>query len=164
MTGVYLRVREAEPGKSPEDWKPVEGLEKTLQVEITHVTSGTSKVFKLRSISRDLGHYTNDLVLTASGQYRFRFFGDIVGTPVNETFVSGSGRFDDVEPSAELQFPEKLPQVREVAAAARGAQNASQRAQDKASSASTLAVGGIVLGIVGIALAATTSVVAWRRK
>jgi len=163
--GVDLRVTNKETGK------PVEGIEKTLQVEITHLPSKTAKVFKLRTVFRDPGHYTNDFILTAPGDYQFRFFGDVEGTPINETFVSGPGRFHEVESAAELQFPEKLPEVREVAGAVRGAQNTAQqaqdsalRAQDKASSANTLAVVGIVLGAIGIASAAGSAIVALRRR
>lgn len=163
--GVDLRVADDETKK------PIVGLEKTLQVEITHLPSKTSKVFALRTVFRDPGRYTNDMVLTAPGDYQFRFFGDVEGTPVNEIFVSGPGRFSEVESAADLQFPEKLPQVREVAGAVRGAQNAAQqaqdsalRSQDKASSASTLAVVGIVLGAIGIASAAGAAIVALRRR
>lgn len=165
--GVDLRVTNKETNK------PVEGMENTLQVEITHVPSGTSKVFKLRTIFRDPGHYTTDLLLTAPGHYRQRFFGTIRDHTVNETFESrsGGGRFNDVESSAELQFPDKLPEVREVAAAVRGSQSTAQQAQDsalraqeKASSASTLAVIGIALGAIGIAFAAGSTVVILRRR
>jgi hypothetical protein len=156
--GVDLRVADDATKK------PIEGLEKTLQVEITHLPSKTAKVFKLRTVFRDPGHYTNDFILTAPGDYQFRFFGDIEGTPINETFISGPGRFHEVESAAELQFPEKLPEVREVAGAVRGAQNTAQQAQDKASSAGTLAVVGIVLGAIGIASAAGSAIVVLRRR
>lgn len=156
--GVDLRVTDRETTN------PVDGLEKTLKVAITHVPSKTSKEFTLRAIFRDPGHYTNDLILTAPGQYQFRFFGDVEGTLVNETFESGPGRFNDMQSSADLQFPEMLPEVREVAGAVRGVQNTAQQAQDKASSASTLVVVAIALGAIGIAFAAGSTVVALRRR
>src|SRR5262252_6150020 len=45
--GVDLRVIHTETQK------PVEGLEHTLQVEITHVPSGVARVLRLRTIYRD---------------------------------------------------------------------------------------------------------------
>ncbi|MBI2847026.1 MAG: hypothetical protein HYX82_04000 [Chloroflexi bacterium] len=165
--GVELRVT------NTETQQPVEGLERTLQVEVTHVPSGVSRVFKLRAIFRDPGHYTTDLLLTSPGHYRLRFFGTIEGREVNETFESrsGGGQFNDVESSTDIQFPQALAEAREIEAAVRGSQNTAQQAQgvaldakDKASSASTLAMVGIALGAIGIALAAGSIVVTLRRR
>lgn len=163
--GVDFRVTNKETNQ------PVEGLEKTLQVEITHVPGNTSKEFPLRTIFRDPGHYTNDLIFTAPGEYRFRFFGTVEGVPVNETFESGPGRFNDMQSSADLQFPTKLPEVREVQAAVRGAQGTAQQAQDtaikandSASSARTLAVVGIVVGALGIASGVGSAIVTSKRR
>jgi hypothetical protein len=142
--GVSLAV-------SRENEEPVEGLEETLQVEVTHVPSGTSKTMNLRTVFGDPGHYTADLIPTAPGQYRFRFFGAIEGMEVDETFESGPDTFSDIESSQELQFPEPLPAVREIEGAVRGTQATAQEAQDTASSASTLAIIGMVLGAVAIA-------------
>ncbi len=158
--GVELRVLHVHKEGDKEVLEPVEGLEKTLQVEITHVASNTSKVFAIRTIFRDPGHYTNDLIFTAPGVYRFRIFGTIEGTPINETFVSRGegGGFNDMQSSTDLQFPEKLPELREVSSAVKGAGNAVRQAQDEArqardsaSSARTLAVVGIVVGALGVA-------------
>src|SRR5262245_44848929 len=93
--GVDLRVLRAEAQQ------PVEGLEHTLQVEVTYVPSGAAKVLRLRTIYREPGRYTADLIPTAPGQYRFRFFGSITEMAINETFNSraGGGQFDDVESS-----------------------------------------------------------------
>jgi hypothetical protein len=166
--GVDLRVTTKNPDGTD---RPVEGLEKTLQVEITHIASNTSKVFALRTIFRDPGHYTNDLLLTSPGHYRFRFFGNVEGAPVNETFTTEDGKFHEVGSSTDIQFPTKLTEVREVEAAVRGAQNTAQQAQDSAlkakdnaSSASALAVVGIVLGAVGIASGVGSAVLASRRQ
>ncbi|MBI2852355.1 MAG: hypothetical protein HYX84_04555 [Chloroflexi bacterium] len=159
--GVDLRVTSNVSGES----KPVEGVEETLQVEITHVATGVSRVFSLRTIFRDPGHYTTDLILTAPGVFRMRFFGNIEGTPVNETFNSrgGGGGFNDVESSADIQFPQKLAEVREVEGAARGALSAAQQAQDAAKGANTLATIGIVLGGLGLIVGAS-SLLGGRRR
>lgn len=157
MNGVDLRVTRKSDGK------PVEGLEKTLKVEITHTPTNTTKTFDLRTIFRDPGHYTNDMLLTAPGQYRFRFFGSIEQAQVNEAFTSGSG-FEDVDSSAEIQFPQQLPAVREVAGAVKGAQQAAEQAHDQAGTARTLGIVGVVLGAAGIAAGVGAVVLSRRRS
>ncbi len=160
-----------ETHKHTEKLVPVEGLENTLQVEVTHVSSGTSKTLKLRPILNDPGHYTADLIPTAPGQYRFRFFGTVEGREVNESFESGPGRFDDVQSAAELQFPEKLPSVREIAGVVRGASSVAEQAQDtalqardSAGSASNLAIAGLILGAIGLISGVSSLVVTRRRR
>jgi hypothetical protein len=165
--GVDLRVL------ARETQQPVEGLEHTLQVELTYVPSGAAKVLRLRTIYREPGRYTADLIPTAPGQYRFRFFGSIMEMAVNETFVSraGGGQFDDVESSADLQFPERLPAMREMQSAVRGTQQTAQQAQDTAlaaqaglTSAQTFAIVGAVLGALGLAMGVGATVVAARKR
>jgi hypothetical protein len=153
--GVDLRVL------ARETQQPVEGLERTLQVELTYVPNGVAKVLRLRTIYREPGHYTADLIPTAPGHYRFRFFGTLAETPINETFDSraGGGQFDDVDASADLQFPERLPAMREVQHAVRGTQQTAQQAQDTAltaqaglTSVQTIAIVGAMLGALGVAM------------
>jgi len=164
--GVDLRVLRADTEA------PLEGLQDTLQVEVTYVPSMVAKVLKLRAIYRDPGHYTADLLPTAPGQYRFRFFGKIQDLTVQETFdsKSGGGQFDDVESSADLQFPVRLPEIREIANALRGTQQAVQQAQDTAlaaqvglTSARTFAMIGIVLGALGCAMG-VVAIVTFRKR
>src|SRR5215510_5040233 len=152
--GVDLRVLQTDTEA------PLEGLQETLQVEVTHVPSMVGKVLKLRALYRDPGHYTADLIPTAPGQYRFRFFGTIQDMTVQETFdsKSGGGQFDDVESSLDLQFPVRLPEIREIANAVRGTQQTTQQAQDAALTAQagltatrTFAIVGAVLGALGLA-------------
>jgi len=157
--GVSLRVVRGEGDAAT----PVEGLEATLQVEVTHVETAVSQTFPMRRIFNDPGHYTADLLPTAAGQYQFRFTGDIEGTALDETFISGEG-FNSVESSAALQFPQALPEVRELQAAVTGAQNAAFDADDKAASARTVAMAGLATGVVGSAAGLFGVVLATRRK
>lgn len=159
--GVDLRVTTNVTGES----KPVEGIEKTLQVEITHVPTGVSKVFNLRTIFRDPGHYTTDLILTASGIYRMRFFGTIEGTQINETVNSkgGGGGYGDVEPTVDIQFPTKVAEVREIEAVARHAEEKTRELEEGVMKANTMAIAGIVLGALGT-IAGAISLMASRRK
>jgi hypothetical protein len=165
--GVDLRVMHTETQN------PVEGLEHTLQVEITYVPSGVAKVLRLRTIYREPGHYTADLIPTSPGQYRFRFFGSMAEMAVSETFDSraGGGQFDDVESSADLQFPERLPALREMQSAMRGTLHTAQQAEDTAlaaraglASAQTFASIGLVLGALGVATGIGAMVVASRKR
>jgi hypothetical protein len=156
-----------------ETQQPVEGLERTLQVELTYVPSGAAKLLRLRSLYREPGRYTADLIPTAPGHYRFRFFGSMAETAVNETFDSraGGGQFDDVESSADILFPERLPAMREMQSAVRGTQQTAQQAQDTAlaaqaglTSTQTFAIVGAVLGVLGLATGVGAAVVASRKR
>lgn len=139
--GVDLRVVE------DESTKPVEGLEKTLKVEIA--SGGKSKQLDLTTMFRDPGHYTARFVPTAEGQYVFRFFGTVEGLQVNERFESGPGRFN--EPQRLLQFPVEAPDAAAL-------QQQVAQAQMDAAKAKTAADGagmpGLIVGIIGIIVGA----------
>ncbi len=141
---------------------PVEGLEETLRVEITHVASETSKILDLHPVTGEPGHYTASLIPTAAGVYEFRVFGAVESANVDETFVSmgAGGGFDDIGTSAELQFPVPLPEIREIESGVRGALQTAQQAQDAALAAqeggpgNALALVALIVGIVGAILGA----------
>ena len=141
---------------------PVEGLEGSLQVEVTHAGTGASRVLDLEAVWGDPGHYVAGLIPTASGVYEFRVFGNVEGMDIDETFASigGGGGFDDIQSSAELQFPEQLPETREIVGAVQGARDIAQQAQDAAIAAAGSSSGGgnaltivaLIVGIVGVLL------------
>lgn len=137
--GVSLRITTADTDK------PVEGAEKTLKVDI--ISGGKSKTLSLRPVFRQPGRYTADLIPTRPGTYVFRFSGNIEGTPVEERFESGPGRFNDVEAAGALYFPEPMP---DVGAVQKEMQNATKEAQGTAAAARLLGIGGLVLGAMGI--------------
>ena len=150
---------------------PVEGLEQTLQVEVTHLGTGVSKSMRLRAVIGQPGQYRADLIPTASGGYRFRFFGTVEGHPVDESFESGPNTFDFVSPAGDLHFPDRQATVREIEGAVRGAQSSSLEAQDaaieasdSASAASMLGIAGVVLGVLGIGTGAAGLAVGLRRR
>ena len=135
---------------------PVEGLDGSIQVEVTHVPSGISRVFDLIAVFGEPGHYVANMVPTAAGVYEFRVFGNIEGTAIDETFASqgGGGGFDDIRTSAGLNFPEELPELREIESGVRGAIRTAQEAQDAALAAqesgiNTLAIVALIAGIGG---------------
>ena len=187
--GVELRVEKSAASQGPgttegtssagsssmshghDDLVPVEGLGQTLQVEVTHLGTGISKSMPLYAAFGDPGLYKAALIPTASGGYRFRFFGAVEGHPVDETFESGPNTFSTVNPAGELHFPERRATVREIEGAVRGAQSSAEGAQDaaieasdSASAASILGIVGIVLGVLGIGTGAAGLAVGLRRR
>ena len=80
------------------------------------------------------GHYVAVMIPTASGVYEFRVFGNIEGWRWTKPLFPGAagGGFDDIRTSADLQFPEQLPELREIESGVRGALDTAQQAQDAA--------------------------------
>jgi hypothetical protein len=92
------------------------------------------------------GKYTADLIPTRAGSYSFTFSGAINGDPVNEKFESGPGRFADVEAASSLEFPSANPSPAEL-------QRALEDARQQAATAYALALTGLAVGLLGLALA-----------
>jgi hypothetical protein len=179
--GVHLEIRrkvdEAEDhgdathaGGSDEhvsgETTPVTGVSQDLDVEVTYLPTRVSRVMPLYEVGGSPGIYRADLVPTAPGQYRFRFFGTIDGHELNEVFESGPNTFSEVKTQADVQFPQAVGSLREVRAATRGAETASQDALSRASSASALGLVGIVVGAIGVATGAAGVALAarWRAQ
>ncbi len=149
---------------------PIEGLEDTLQVEVTHVPSAVSKTMNLRAVFNDPGHYAADLIPTSPGHYRFRLFGAIEGEQIDAIFDSkaGGGYFDDVQPAAAIHFPDAVVSARELESAVRGLQAASEETLDTDdapdSATATMAIIGIVLGAGGMAFGCVSLVLSIRSR
>ena len=145
----------------------VKGLENTLQVEVTYVPTGASRVVNLLADVYEPGRYTADLLPTTPGVYEFRVFGAIEGMQVDETFASkgGGGGFDDIRPLASLQFPEELPSNRELESAVRGAISTAEEARDAADEGpGVLPIVALVFGISGLVLGVVGLVIGLRRR
>ena len=145
-------------GQHHEQSAPVEGLEGSIRVEVTHVATGVSATWDLLAVFGEPGHYVAHVIPTATGVYEFRVFGTIEGTALDETFVSrgGGGGFDDIRDSTGLHFPEDVPELREVESGVRGALQTAREAQDAALAAQdqnsgyTLSIVGLIIGIAGV--------------
>jgi hypothetical protein len=138
MNGIDLRVT-----NSSDNNKPVEGLEKTLKAEVI-VGGGAHKMsIDLQARFGQPGAYDGYFIPTREGSYIFHFTGTIEGTPIDERFESGPGRFDDVQTADSLQFPDKLPDTL-------AAVNQANAARDEAASARTFGIAGLVVGAVGL--------------
>lgn len=153
------------------DMAAVEGLAATLQVEVTHIPTGASRVMALHAVRGDAGHYLADFIPTASGGYSFHITGSIEGVAVDERFESGADTFANVEPATAIQFPERAASAREVEAASRGAIEAAQQALSlsasvggAADSARMLGIVGIVVGAAGVVVGGAAALLAMRRR
>ncbi len=116
----------------------VEGLEKTLKIKIAFGGS-EPKDFPLKANWGKPGYYVADLIPTRAGSYLFTFTGVIEDTPINETFESGPGRFDDVAASDDLYFPPTGSTSTEL-----------KTLRDEIGTARTIGIGGGIIGAVGL--------------
>jgi len=150
MSGIDLRVT-----IPAEDNRPVEGLERMLRATVIVGGGAQSLSVELRPRFGQPGAYAGYFLPTRAGSYIFQFTGTIDGTPINERFESGPGRFDDVQAVEPLQFPVKLPDPGTAA-------NEIKAARAEAAAARTLALVGLVVGIAGL-LTGGASLAARRR-
>lgn len=95
---------------------PVEGAEKTLRVQIRQ--GNDVREFPLRSVWGQKGYYVADIVPTRVGDYQWTFVGSINGDQINERFDTADGKFNGIEPLADLQFPVATGDPTQVARAA----------------------------------------------
>jgi hypothetical protein len=136
-------IRISQAGSNPA--VPVQGAEKTLKIQIRQ--GAATKEFPLRAVFGQQGYYVADILPTRDGDYQWTFVGSINGDQVNETFDTADGKFNAVEPSTALQFPQALPDPGQQATALNATQSDAQ-------SARTLAYVGIALGVLGILVGA----------
>ncbi|MCY3894963.1 MAG: hypothetical protein OXG17_00665 [Chloroflexi bacterium] len=147
----------------------VTGLANSLVVEVTHLAadmsaSGLARQMALSPLPGERGGYVAPFIPTVPGPYRFRFVGTIDGLPVDETFTSGPGTFDDVRSATEAQFPRPVPSAREIAGVASAAQQQARDASDEATAALTVAVIGLAVGGVGLMTGVGLALYAFRRR
>jgi hypothetical protein len=157
------------------DGEPLVDLGDTLDVEVSF--GDQSQRFTLEpnfavGAFGEPGDYRAWFIPTRAGQYTFHFTGTIDGEDVDQTFTSGPRTFGDVEDTNQIQFPVQDPTNGELAeridqevprltsateearAAATTAVEDSQAAANDASSAQTFAILALVVGALGVALAA----------
>ena len=128
-SGLDLRVARGD--------QPVEGLETTLQAEVTF--NGQSRDLEISPVFGQPGAYRSVFFPTAAGPYSFHITGDVGGTPVDETFTSGPDTFSEVQDVAGGQFPIQYPATGDIA-----------RDAEAGADAATTATIGVVLGGAGL--------------
>ena len=154
---------------------PVTDLGETLQVEVkfgdqTMPTLNMEPNFEVGEFGIP-GDYRAFFFPTRPGDYTFHITGTIKGRSVDESFTSSPSTFSSVEDASKVEFPSKDPTTGELAArltreiprVRQDAAAAAKRASDKASSAKTLGLVGIIVGAVGIAVGAAAVVTSRRR-
>ena len=126
--------------------KPIEGLEKSLKAQV--IKDGKTLDLTFQARFGQPGNYAAYFQPTASGQYVFRIYGDINGEQLDERFESGPGRFNDVQSMASLQFPVAQAEVPS------DLQARLDSAESAASTARTIGIAGIVVGLIGLGVGA----------
>lgn len=137
-SGLELRVTH--------DDEPVEGLEETLEAEVTF--QGQTRELEISPSFGEPGAYESVFFPTAGGPYSFRIFGEVDGEPIDETFTSGEDTFSEVQDVAGGQFPVVLPAAGDTA---RDAQ-AGAAAAGTATLALVIGGAGLVAGLVALGL------------
>lgn len=129
--------------------KAVEGLEKTLTVE---VQAGGLAPFPLTVTARfgTPGAYNGHVLPTTTGTYIFTIKGKIESLDVSEKFESGPGRFGDIESTGELQYPNKIPVAEDL-------NRRLAEVQSGVDQARLLSAAAVVIGIAGLAAAVVLS-------
>jgi hypothetical protein len=114
------------------------------------------------------GEFDAFFIPTAVGKYTFHFTGSIKGQKLDVSFTSGPTSFSEVEDPSTVEFPAKVPTLGQVSdrltaeiprlnARIAAAQSS---ADDRASSARTVGIVGVIVGALGL----ITAVVALTRK
>lgn len=97
-------VEISRPGATEADEAtPVEGLAATLQAEVFYAEQ--KMALEIRPLFNEPGSYVGYFFPMAEGDYSFRLFGEIEGSPVDEIFTSGPETFSQVIPREPLEFP-----------------------------------------------------------
>lgn len=137
--GLDLRVSRHGSGE------PVSGLADTLRAEIGFGTA--RQELTLRPRFGQEGAYTADVLPTEAGDYTFRIFGTIEGTPVDVTMSSGPDTFNAVQPRSANAFPAPEPDPAELRAQAAQATQLAMVALGIGTIGALLGVAGLVVGL-----------------
>ncbi len=137
-SGLELRV--------PRGEEPVEGLEETLQAEVSF--DDRVRELPLSPVFDEAGAYRSVFVPTAAGQYTFHIVGTVNGQEIDESFTSGPDTFSEVQDVAGGQFPVVLPAAGDTARDA----EAGAAAAGTATLALVIGGAGLVAGLVAIGL------------
>jgi hypothetical protein len=134
------------------DEEPIEGAEKTLEVEVSLGEAKTERL-ALRTVFESPGEYQADLIPTAPGGYTFRFVGEVDGEAIDESVTAPEDGFDEVQGTSEVAFPNAAPSTTELAERLEGVEATANDAQDDLTLPRILSVVGIVLGLAALIVA-----------
>lgn len=128
--------------------KAVEGLERTVSVEVYQGGLTTPFAAAFRARPGAPGAYAADLIPTREGGYRFVITGKVESLEVHEVFESGPGRFDEVRSPTALQYPDAVPAGAALARALEEQRSTAERAQLVALAALALAAVALALRFI----------------
>jgi len=137
-SGLDLRVTR--------DDEPLEGLEETLQAEVTF--GGQSRDLPISPAFGEPGAYRSVFFPTAAGPYTFHILGEIEGVAIDESFTSGPDTFGEVQDVTAGQFPVVLPAAGDTARDA----EAGAAAAGMATLALVIGAAGLVAGLVAVGM------------
>ena len=142
-----LDLRITDTSKNPA--VAVTGLEKTLTAD---VAAGGLTPFKLEVTARfgTAGAYNGVVMPTVKGTYTFHITGKIDTTNVDEKFTSGPGTFGDIEDTAAVQYPAKVPVANDLGMKLDAIQSGADQTR-------TFAIVALVLGLAALITAAYAS-------
>jgi hypothetical protein len=147
--------------------KAVTDLTNTLKVE---VTTGDAQPLALAMEPNfevgewgTPGDYRAFFIPTAPGSYSFHFTGSVKGQKIDQTFTSGPQSFSDMEDPAQVQYPVKQPSGAQLATRAdrdtarvdAALTDERDKASSDAASARTLAIIGLIVGVLGLVAGGT---------
>jgi hypothetical protein len=151
LNSVQLVLADAATGK------PYTKLTDTLKVTVVYgaqkVEYGLTPTFDADTGFGTPGDYRAFFFPTAPGNYTFQFTGTIGSQKVDESFTSGPTTFATVEDPVNAQFPVKTPTNAQLAQRLE-AQSGRVATSSDVSGAKTVGYIGIVVGAVGVVLAA----------
>jgi hypothetical protein len=147
--------------------KPVVDLGDAMKVDVTAESTPGQKMQMTLTPNFAVGAYGEPgdyrafFIPTTPGKYTFRIHGTYKGQKVDQKFTSSKTGFDEVVDPATVKFPVKDPttaqldqrldrEVPRLDSALEASQAAQQQARDQASTARTLAVVGIAVGVLGL--------------
>jgi hypothetical protein len=135
------------------DASAVTGLEQTVKAE---VSQGSTKAnVDLRPRFNTPGAYNGYLMPTVAGVYSFKFTGTIEGKQLDQTFTSGPSTFGSIEePNT---FPVELASNQALDESVQSLEErivALESDSDDSGTAMTVAIAGVVIGLVGLGVGA----------
>ncbi len=143
---VYVGQKSGLDLRVTHDGEPAEGLEETLEAEVTF--GNDTRELVISPAFGEPGAYRSIFIPTAAGPYTFRIFGEIDGEAIDESFTAGPDTFGEVQDTAANQFPVALPAAADVARDA----EAGAQAATTATIALVVGVAGLLAGLVALGL------------
>jgi hypothetical protein len=126
--------------------EPVEGLEATLEAEVTF--GDQTRALPISPRFGEPGAYRSVFFPTAAGPYTFRIFGEVDGVAIDESFTAGPDTFGEVQDVAGGQFPVVFPPTGDIVRDA----EAGAGAATTATVALVLGGAGLLAGLVALGL------------